>query len=329
MCNTLEMAEQPSDTSKTQLATQAAELYYLQQLDMESIGKRLNVSRSSVSRLLQTARDRGIVEFRINRSSDRIQNLQERIRELFSISANVFEVAEDATADERLETVASETAKKLGNFLRPGITVGLAWGSTISAVSRYMHQYPVGNSIVVQLNGAGNDHSTGLTYSGEILNRFGGNLGAQVIHFPVPAFFDDPSAKQAMWRERSTRRILDIQDRIDLAIFGLGRIDAEVPSQVYVAGYLEQSELEKLGEQNVVGDIATVFFREDGSWEDIGLNQRASGPSLDQLRKTPKRICVVSGVSKLQALRGALAGDFITDLFIDDLTAEKLLESAS
>ena len=322
------MRDELESRSKIDLTTNAAELYYLQQWKMEDIGKKFNLSRSSVSRLLETARNKGIVEFRINRPSDRTNNLSEQIKKRYLISANVIEVSEDSTADERLETVGVETAKKLGNFFRSGITIGLAWGSTISSVSRHMHYFPVLGSTVVQLNGAGNDHSTGISYSGEILSQFGQNLGANVVHFPVPAFFDDPVAKQVMWKERSTKRILDIQQRIDLAIFGLGRIDSEVPSQVYAAGYLGANEIEGLNNQQVVGDIATVFFRRDGSWSDIELNQRSSGPGLDQLKKAARRICVTSGIAKIEALKGALAGGFITDLFIDDLTAEKLLESA-
>lgn len=323
------MRDELAGRSKTDLATTAAELYYLQDWRMEDIGKELNLSRSSVSRLLQMARNRGIVEFRVNRPSDRSAKISEQIKNKFGIHAEVIQVPENSTADERLETVGAQTAKKLGNYFRSGITIGLAWGSTISSVSRHMHYFPVAGSTVVQLNGAGNDHSTGLSYSGEILNQFGKSLGANVVHFPVPAFFDDPEAKQAMWRERSTKRILDIQQRIDLAVFGLGRIDSEVPSQVYAAGYLGTEEIDDLNREQVAGDIATVFFRKDGSWSNIALNERSSGPSLSQLKKAPKRICVTSGLAKIKALEGALAGGLITDLFIDDLTAEKLLETTN
>lgn len=323
------VSSEQREQSKLFLATKAAELYYLQDRNMEDIGAELNLSRSSVSRLLQVAKDKGIVEFRINGPNDQIRKLESQIRSRFAIRANVISTAGNLTSAERLERVGAETAKRLGNFLRPGISIGLAWGSTISAVGRHLYQTPLKNSTIVQLNGAGNDHSTGVTYSSEILNQFGKNLGASVVHFPVPAFFDDPEAKNAMWRERSTKRILDIQSRLDVAIFGLGRIDAEVPSQVYAAGYLSSEDLEKLNSQGIAGDVATVFFREDGTWNDIELNKRASGPDLDEFRKTPARICVVSGVSKLKALTGALNGKYITDLFIDDKTAEKLLEQST
>ena len=161
------------------------------------------------------------------------------------------------------------------------------------------------------------------------MNQFARSVGGLVVSFPVPAFFDNPETKQAMWKERSTSRILEIQSRIDMAIFGLGRVDAEVPSQVYAAGYLDSEDLDDLRRHNVSGDIATVFYRPDGSTDGIPLNLRSSGPSLLQLKKAPVRICVVSGQSKKAALEGALAGGYITDLYLDIQLAESLLQMTS
>ncbi|MEJ6506865.1 MAG: sugar-binding domain-containing protein, partial [Microbacteriaceae bacterium] len=174
--------------------------------------------------------------------------------------------------------------------------------------------------------GAGNDHTTGVTYSSEILSRFGEAFGAQVTHFPVPAFFDDPDTKAALWRERSTARIVELQKRLDIALFGLGSIYAEVPSQVYAGGYLSDADVLALSAEGVVGDVATVFYRADGGWNDIAINLRSSGPGLDVIREAPRRLCVVSGESRLDSLRGALAADLITDLIIDYPTARVLVK---
>jgi DNA-binding transcriptional regulator LsrR (DeoR family) len=99
-----------------------------------------------------------------------------------------------------------------------------------------------------------------------------------------------------------------------------------VPSHVYSGGYLEDEDLTQLGEQGVVGDIATVFFRADGSSDGIALNERATGPGLEQLRRVPRRLCIVSGVSKLASLRGALRAGTVTDLVVDEATARALVE---
>jgi DNA-binding transcriptional regulator LsrR (DeoR family) len=77
-----------------------------------------------------------------------------------------------------------------------------------------------------------------------------------------------------------------------------------------------------------VGDVATVFFREDGSHHGIPLNERASGPDIDLIKRVPRRVCIVSGPSKVHSLRGALAARLITDLIVDEGTARALVQSA-
>jgi deoxyribonucleoside regulator len=75
-----------------------------------------------------------------------------------------------------------------------------------------------------------------------------------------------------------------------------------------------------------VGDVATVFFRADGSWRDIPFNNRASGPDLDVLRGVSRRICVVAGAAKVPPLLGALAGGLISDLVVDEGTARAAID---
>ena len=164
-----------------------------------------------------------------------------------------------------------------------------------------------------------------MLYASEILRRFGDTYSGTMQQFPVPAFFDDPQTKQAMWRERSTRRILDIQERMDVALFGLGSPFSEVRSHVYAGGYLDPADYASLDASGVVGDVATVFFREDGSHHGIPLNERASGPDIDLIKRVPRRVCVVSGPSKVHSLRGALAAGLITDLIVDEGTARALV----
>jgi DNA-binding transcriptional regulator LsrR (DeoR family) len=326
MCNTFVMLDEITKDSRVGLALKAAQLYYMQDLTMDAIGDELKVSRSSVSRLLQMAKDRGIIEFVIHSPEDAPTRMASQIKARFGVNAHLVPVADSASPIDRLDRVALSAARILTNFFFSGMTMGVAWGSTTAAVSRNLVPRPLRGSRVVQLNGAGNTFTTGVTFSGEILRRFGEAYGATVEQFPVPAFFDDPAAKEALWRERSTKRILDIQSRMDVALFGLGASNSEVPSQVYTAGYLSPTDLKSLEDGGIVGDIATVFYRADGSSNDIDINKRSTGPSLDVIRAAPRRVCVIAGVSRLPSLKGALAGKFISDLIIDDGTAQALLD---
>lgn len=312
---------------RTQDSLRAAQLYYMQDLTMETIAKELHTSRSSVSRLLSQARATGLVDIQIRSPRDAQSTLEKNILDRFQVTAHIVPVPDHASDVDRLERVALSVARMLGRYFDSNMTMGIAWGSTMSAISRHLVPKITHNAQIVQLNGAGNERTTGLSYAGEMLQRFGTAFGARVQPFPSPAFFDDPATKRAFWKESSVRRVLEIQAGMDVALFGLGAPMAAVPSHVYAGGYLGPEDYAALSECGVVGDVATVFFRADGTTTGIPLNDRATGPDFDVLRGTPRRICVVSGVAKLAALQGALSAHLINELFLDESTARALVNS--
>jgi deoxyribonucleoside regulator len=313
----------PSD--RTRDALTAAQLYYMQDLTMDAIAQELHTSRSSVSRLLSQARATGLVDIQIRSPLDGASQLEKLILERYQVHAHVVPVPGHASDVDRLERVALSVARILGQYFDSNMIMGIAWGSTMSAISRHVVPKATHNSQIVQLNGAGNERTTGLGYASELLSRFGDAFGAYVQQFPGPAFFDDPATKAAFWRERSVTRVLDLQAHMDVALFGLGSPFSEIPSHVYAGGYLDESDYTSLSQSGAVGDVATVFFRADGSTDGIPLNDRGTGPDFTVLRRTPRRICVVSGNSKLASLRGALKAGLITDLFLDEGAARGLI----
>lgn len=76
---------------------------------------------------------------------------------------------------------------------------------------------------------------------------------------------------------------------------------------VYSAGYLDDDDKRALSADGVVGDVATVLLREDGSWKDIGFNERASGLTPAELARVPRRFCVVADPSRAAAVVGHFA----------------------
>ncbi|WP_241992485.1 sugar-binding transcriptional regulator [Cryobacterium lactosi] len=321
----MSLVDESAQSDRVRDALTAAHLYYMQDLTMDAIAHELHTSRSSVSRLLSHARATGLVDIQIRSPLDAPSRLELLIQERFQITAHVVPVPDHASDVDRLERVALSVARILGQFFDSNMVMGIAWGSTMNAISRHVTPKQTHGSQIIQLNGAGNMRTTGLSYASEILGRFGYAFGAHVHQFPVPAFFDSPATKQALWRERSVSRLLEMQARMDVALFGLGSPFSEVPSHVYAGGYLEEADYASLSRSEVVGDVATIFFRADGSTDGIPLNTRGTGPDFDVLRRTPRRLCVVSGTAKLPSLRGALKADLITDLFVDESTARALV----
>lgn len=298
-----------------------ATMYYVQDETMESIGARLGASRSTISRLLKQAREAGVVQIRVQPPDDVRSPLAAQLGARFGVRVHLVPVREKSTSVQRLDQTARVAAQLVGDWFGDDMVLGLAWGTTLSAIAPHLPTKRTRNAMIVQLNGAENDRSSGVAYAGELLSRFGGAFDADVTYFPTPAFFDYADTKEALWRETSIQRVLAIQRRCDMALFGVGALRGQVRSQVYSGGYLRRADMEQLTREHVVGDICTVFLRQDGSWEDIELNRRGTGPSPADLARIPRRVCVVSGEHRSRGLLGALNAGAVTDLVIDEATA--------
>lgn len=310
-------------------AVRVARMYYYQELTTQEIADELELSRSKVSRLLKLAKERGLIEIRVLDPEARPNALEAAIRDRWAVrDVDVVAVPETADPREVLSRVANHAAATLNALMEDGTVLALAWGTTVGAVAQRLLPKPLAEVEVVQLNGSGNTHDIGLAYTSEILRRFADAYGARSHPFPVPTFFDYADTKRALWRERSIRRILDLQARADVLLYSIGTVEAGVPSHVYAGGYLEERDLRGLEREGVVGDIATVFFRGDGSYRDVPINDRASGPDLALFAEARHALCVVAGRGKVAGLRAALKGGWVGRLVVDEPTARALLDAA-
>jgi deoxyribonucleoside regulator len=308
-------------------AIRVARMYYYQNITSDTIAREMNVSRSTVSRLLNFARENGLVDIRIIEPTDLTDQFANTLIEKFGIKkVHVVPAPEIAGEAEWLERVAQYTAYYLNTKFDSNMILGIAWGTTLTAISRHLLRKTTHNSQIVQLNGAGNTQSMGIEYASQIIMRFSENYQASTHLFPVPTFFDYAETKQALWREGSIRRILDLQSKADILLYSIGAVKAGVPSHVYSGGYLTDNDFIELESNNIAGDIATVFFKDNGRFDNFSLNKRASGPNLE-LFQQKYGICVVSGLAKVRGLYAALKGKLMTELIVDEPTARRLVES--
>ena len=310
------------------LAYEAALMYYMDNQTMEAIAKRMGMSRSSVSRLIASAREEGLVRISLHPPEEPVETAAARLAAIYGINVTIVPVPSATTEVRRLERVATIAGRFIADAVEDNTTLGIAWGTTLSSVSERLVPKSVSGVRVVQLNGAASPATTGILYVGELLGNFSKAFGAEVLNFPVPAFFDYADTREALWRERSVKAVREAGRSADLVVFGVGAFATPVASHVYSRDYLGEEEMARLQGDGVVGDICTVFIRSDGSFADIELNSRASGPTPDELRKIPRRICVVAGAAKADALLGALRTGAVTDLIVDDECALLVLRES-
>ncbi len=309
-------------------AVQAAQMYYYQNLPMKQIASELNVSHSTISRLLEWARQQGLVEIRINDPRGRSSPLVQLIKLHFKLKnvqiVPVSEMAGESVWHDRVTRVA---ASYLNRFMESDLVLGVAWGKTINSVINNLTPKTLFNSHIVQLNGGENISGTAISHANELMTLCANNYNARVHLFPVPSYFDFAETKEAMWRERSVRRILEMQNRSDIILFSIGSYLGPNVSAAYMGDYLTKQDYEQMEAYGVVGDIANVMIREDGTYDGIPMNERACGPELSLFHNANRSICVVSGSNKIPGLKAALKARYLTDLIIDEPSARKLVES--
>ena len=304
---------------------EAASRYYIQGETMESIAHQLGLSRSTISRLLKQARTSGLVRISLAHHNGSRSPLAAALTRAFGVRVHLVGVRDGASDGRRLDQVARVAGRLLSEAVEDHQVIGVAWGVTTSQVVRHLMPRPLAGATVVQMNGGTNQWSSGIRYVGEILQSVGDAFSSPVVYFPVPAFFDYAETKNAMWRERSVQNVITLLHRMDVAVFGVGCINAQVPSHVYSSGYLDDDEVRRLAADGVVGDVSTVLLREDGSWTDIDFNARATGLTPSELAQVTRRVCVGADPSRAGAVVGALRAGTTTDLVIDEGTARAVL----
>ena len=316
----------PSEQQRI-LAVQVARLYYYQGLTTEAVATELKLSRPKVSRLLSFAKQTGLVEVRIQDALAQPQRLEQDIQRIFGIpSVRVVAVPPNSSEDEWLQRVATFSANHLNGLLHSHMTIGIAWGTTLDAISQRLVPKPCKDVDIVQLNGSANVYAFNNYYIGEIFSRFALNYNARAHLFPVPTFFDYPETKMAMLRERSIQRLSKMIQRADFLIYSIGAVGAG-----FLAMFMLGATWKRKISKNSAGwewlAISPRFsLRADGSYDNIPLNERASGPDLSLFQKAKHALCVVSGLGKVAGLRAALKGRLMNELIVDEPTATELLK---
>ncbi|MDR2255836.1 MAG: sugar-binding transcriptional regulator [Arthrobacter sp.] len=322
------MNRSPGGTNEQQrraaMLLSIAKGYYEEQRTMDSLARDWGVSRSTVSRALSEARERGIVEIRLHDPTHGVRDLAHLLSARHGVRFTVVPTIVGDSPEQELDRVASVAASVVAHLVRPNSVVGLAWGTTVRALSQRLGRHPMNGLTFVQLNGAGSPTSTGEDYAASILRRFADAYDGSLQSFPVPAFFDDPAARELLWRERSISRIVNLQRKMHLMIAGIGSLNATVTSHLYDGDFLDEEDYRLIEQEGVVGDIATRFFRADGTHDGIALNARSTGPTFDTLSTVPLRLGVVHGRGKVPGLLGALRADLFTHVVVDETAARSL-----
>lgn len=316
------------EEDRDELLVTVASMYYELHQTQQQIADRLELSRSSVSRLITEAHERGIVSIHIRRSILRDFALEQELIALFGLrDAYVLQVppnTETGTLLDLLGRLAASYLRRVIPTLSPASYIGVAWGTSVqAAVKALPDHFSQGVDVVQLLGGVG----ALVVDSPDLARMVAAKLGGRHYDLHAPAlvgnstvcdmFLAEPAVQEGIARARSAQ----------LAITGIGSAQEEASSFLR-AGILSPSELADLRRMSVVGEMCGRFFNIEGRDTHYEINKRVIGIELADLQRIPRVLAIAHGIPKVQSILGALRGKFFTVLVTDEITARAVLSIA-
>jgi len=312
-----------SEEQLQQLA-EVAHLYYELELDQSEIAARLNVSRSSISRLLTEARELGVVEFRINFPLQRDMLLEEALSRRFDI-ASVHVLNTKNIADSHiLQRLGHLAALYLQSLIGDNITIGLTWGKTLYEVVAALPRQQLQGMRVVQVIGASGSNDP-LIDGTDIARQFAERVSGQPFYLHAPLTVKNMLVRDAILTDPNISKTLDIARRADILVTGIGTIEPEFSAQLR-AGYITEQDLFALKADGAVGEFCGYFINQYGQLLQTPHNATIVGISLEEISQIPQVVGIGAGTAKAPTTLAILRGKLVNMLVVDDQVATKILK---
>ncbi|MGI8405776.1 MAG: sugar-binding transcriptional regulator [Thermomicrobiales bacterium] len=307
------------------LLVSVARMYYLDGMGQSEIASIFGVSRSTVSRLLTTAREKGIVRISVDEYDPLDHELERRLIDRFGLRhAIVVRSVEGQVANVR-RAVGYFAAPVVAQWISAAGSVGVAGGRTIGQLIHFMEpQQHADHLDVVQLMGTvGSTPSSAdaSELSRTLARRYQGSFHT----INAPAFMDDPKSRDVLLSHGQMRSVWDMFPKLDMALVGIGTLEDSVFAERRV---LADQDADTLRAQGAVGEICGRFFDMHGQECRSSLQDRVIGVDLETLRAGKDVIAITAGRTRAAAIRVALASGLVRSLVIDDGGAEAVLAGA-
>lgn len=303
---------------------ETAMLYYEEHLTQSEIGRRLNTSRSTISRFLKEARNKGLVQITINYSWARNSQLEDAMKARFSLKDAYILRTSNRQRQDITNDIGILAAKYLQGIIEENMILGVSYGRSIAATIRNLEpQDPLTITVVQILGALGVDNP--LIESAELTRNLASKYGAQYRYLYAPLVVEDKKTRDIIMQEPLVNDVITIGKQADVALLGIGSLEEHVTNHIW-RGYLNDNDFNKLKKAGGVGNMCAQFFDANGIIIDTDFNHRSISIGLDSLRNIPVVIAVASGIQKVNAIRGALLGKYVTTLVSDDVTAKHLLQ---
>ncbi|WP_206435645.1 sugar-binding domain-containing protein [Actinobaculum sp. 352] len=319
MCASIAMARQ---RRRLELLLKVATRYWVDGASQADIARELGYSRPQISRLLQEARERGVVRISVQHPLSRAVEAEEQLVSRFNLAGAHVAFADDADP-QSTAPVLSLGAELLLSMLKPDSVVAVTNGRAVAGVVAALPTSRHHEVTVVQAIGAiARDNH--MVDSPDLCRRLAAVLGGNYRILPAPLYVNDSHAASALRRESTISLTISMASHADIILTGIGATTRAGAGAIFDLWY-GSAEIAELLRMGAVGHIGGHHFNASGQHTDGNLCRRLLGVPFDRIRDSSDVIAVAWGEEKVPAILGALRGGLVSHLVTDMRTANAVL----
>ena len=305
------------------LMIKACDMYYNENLSQQEVASALNISRPTLSRLLNGAKEEKLIKIEVTDADFvRYWELSERIKEKYHLK-DVLIADSGFTGEETKKNIGRIAAAYLGHLIKDQDVVGISMGSTLHQVVTEMEECRDKKITVIPLVG-GVGHAHIKIHANSLAEHLAHLYNSEFHPIFAPARVYSRVTRNGLMKDMSVTTMMTYANKMDIAILGIGYPNEY--SSIKTTGYFAENEMETLLQKGVAGEINMQFYDIQGDTAPFKEDNYVIGVEARKLKKVPLTIGIAGGMDKEKAIKGAVAGGFVNTLITDYNCALKLLE---
>lgn len=318
------------DKDEISLMTKIAHLYYEEGKTQEEIGEIFGISRFKVLRLLQEAREIGVVTIKINDLTSTCSDLEEGLEKSFGLKKALVVPIRPLPRFFVTQEIGKWGARLLVDTIQDKDIVGVGWGATISECAKQLEDTYKDVTLVPLGGGTGQIKS--IYQVNEICREMASKFKAKWYSLDIPIFLENKETKEILFKEPRIKEIIDLWDELTVVIIGIGNLTGLWEDRSPILAFSKKATeilREELTLYRSVGDIVQNFFDIDGNISPISIRDHIISIPIEKFKRVRDVIALSGWRGKKEAILGALRTGYITHLVTDEIVAEYLLKEAS
>lgn len=307
-----------------ELLARIAHRSYIDGHTQEQIAQEFGLSRPKVQRLLERARQAGVVDIHIEAPPGLNLELEAQLVEAFRLSDAIVSPSR-ADPDAQREAVARSAARYLERRLKDGQVIAVSHGRDTGDVPRFFRPTRRLDVTFASAMG-GSPRVDNPTNPNEICQSLADRSGGRAAALYAPAYVESVEMRDRLLEQEAVAHTLDLAARADVALVGIGGTDDGCT--MVRTGCLSLEEIAWLRDQGAVGDVLGNYVDSGGTVIAAPHSQRLIALSIEDLLRIETVVAVASESEKPPAISGVLRSGVIDVLIVDEGNARAVLDLA-